>query len=68
MQVSMLALQDEMLKSERLDFVKLRDPEEIKHLISTGYAYAQRLDEQGVFAQYFGGTRGLQSPNTALAS
>jgi hypothetical protein len=63
----MAAAQDEMLKSERLDFVKLRDPEEIKHLISLGYEYAHRMDEAGVFAQYFGGTRGLQSPNTALA-
>jgi hypothetical protein len=48
--------------------VKLRDPEQVKGLSAAGYAYAKRLDEAGVFAQYFGGARGLQSPNAALAA
>ncbi|EIE27184.1 hypothetical protein COCSUDRAFT_45766 [Coccomyxa subellipsoidea C-169] len=55
--------QDELLSTTRLDFVKLRNPEEIKHLIDAGYAYAQRMDDTGVLMQYFGGAGSLQSPN-----
>lgn len=59
-------MQDELLKSTRLDFVKLKDPEEIKQLIASGYAYAQRLDEAEHLQQFFGHAGTLQSPNVAL--
>ncbi len=54
------------MQTTRLDFVKLRDPEEIRQLIAAGYAYAQRMDEAGVLLQHFGGAGSLQSPNTGL--
>lgn len=59
-------MQDELLKTTRLDFVKLRNPEEIRQLIDAGYAYAQRMDEAGALLQFFGGAGSLQSPNAAL--
>ncbi|BDA50930.1 probable 1-acylglycerol-3-phosphate O-acyltransferase Pnpla3 [Coccomyxa sp. Obi] len=58
--------QDKLMQTTRLDFVKLRNPEEIEQLIAAGYAYAQRMDEAGVLLQYFGGEGSLQSPNTGL--
>ncbi len=59
-------MQDKLMQTTRLDFVKLRNPEEIRQLIAAGYAYAQRMDEAGVLLQHFGGEGSLQSPNTGL--
>lgn len=38
----------------RFEFVKLKDPNEVKGLIDSGYAYAQRMDSAGTLARHFG--------------
>lgn len=46
--------QDDKLKMGRFEFVKLKDPNEVKGLIDSGYAYAQRMDSVGTLARHFG--------------
>ncbi|KAK9806776.1 hypothetical protein WJX72_002404 [[Myrmecia] bisecta] len=48
---------DEELQFSRLDFLKLREYEEVLGLIDTGYAYAQRVDDAGGFEPYFSSVR-----------
>jgi hypothetical protein len=45
-------MQDEELKFNRFDFVKLRNPEEIQGMIRMGYEYAERLDKAGALEPY----------------
>jgi hypothetical protein len=59
--------QDELLKAERLDFIRLRNEEGIRELIDAGYAYAQRTEAAGGFERFFGSDRGaLHAPNAAV--
>ena len=50
-------MQDEELKFQRFDFVKLRDPEEIQGMIRMGFKYAERLDRAGSLKPYLSGKR-----------
>jgi len=47
-------VQDDELNMGFLDFVKLKDPEEIKKMIVCGYNYAMRMDAAGHLARHFG--------------
>ncbi len=50
----MITLQDDKLDMGRFGFVKLKDPKEVKGMISSGYAYAERMDAAGTLARHFG--------------
>ena len=50
-------MQDEELKFQRFDFVKLRDPEEIQGMMRMGFEYAERLDRAGSLEPYLSGKR-----------
>lgn len=61
--------QDEKLKTARLDFVKLRQYEEVKELMNMGYNYAQRMDAAGRLDPHFGiATRREFQPQPAAAA
>lgn len=47
-------VQDEKLNMGRFDFVKLRDPNEVRGMISSGYEYAERMDAAGALQPHFG--------------
>ena len=57
-------MQDEELKFQRFDFVKLRDPEEIQGMMRMGFEYAERLDRAGSLEPYLSGRR--QAPIDTL--
>jgi hypothetical protein len=54
--------QDEKLKTARLDFIKLREYEEVKELMDMGYDYAGRMDAAGRLDPHFGIAARQQHP------
>lgn len=48
---------DDQLQFNRLDFIKLSSYEEVKKLMSFGYAYAERTDSAGGFDDILGKNR-----------
>lgn len=59
-------MQDELLKAERVDFIRQRDYEGIQELMAAGYAYAQRMEAAGRFETLFGGQGALRAPDAAV--
>ncbi|CAL8470382.1 g9924 [Coccomyxa elongata] len=45
---------DDKLKMGRFDFVKLKDPNEVRRMIASGFEYAQRMDAAGALKPHFG--------------
>lgn len=52
-----MLLQDDLLTFGRFDFLKLRDYDGVKELISQGYHYGARLVERGDMEPVFGSVR-----------
>ena len=61
-------MQDEELKFQRFDFVKLRDPEEIQGMMKMGFEYAERLDRAGSLQPYLAGKRQAPPASPMVAS
>lgn len=51
---SLCYVQDEKLNMGRFDFVKLKDPNEVRRMITNGYEYAQCMDAAGALKPHFG--------------
>lgn len=47
-------MQDDKLSMGRFDFVKLKDPNEVRRMISSGFEYAERMDAAGALKPHFG--------------
>jgi len=47
--VAAASAQDERLELESFGFLKLREYEEVLHMMDLGYSFAQRLESAGVF-------------------
>lgn len=47
-------MQDKKLNMGRFDFVKLKDPNEVRCMIASGFEYAQRMDAAGALKLHFG--------------
>ena len=52
--LSVHRVQDDKLNLGRFDFVKLKDPNEVRRMISSGFEYAERMDAAGAFKPHFG--------------